>query len=287
MNREHVEPVGWTAEDLEQRCTDLREVLGDGVATHEELADYWPGGSENPESDPLGRWIYCFQQYGRMLGRLDDQKSDAQRARAEADVLAALRRKPVVVELVAPNRDGSPRTLLVHPKSFETLAHIEARDRELARLAEALERLQELPAQAQVAWGRKLLAEISYQQQVLCWIVTTPGPGLPFDEGKARPAVPKLYRALEAQDIVGILKGHRAVGALRLARVADLLGSGRAKGKRQSWAVLAASASSELGVSSGTLLRDWTLESWLAQLALTADAKAQAIDQSKRKRGAA
>lgn len=284
MKAEHVEVEDWSAEGLEKQCTELREILGDGVATQQELTDYWPGGSENPVTDPLGKWIYCFQQYGRMAGRLDDEKTDKQLAKAEADVLEALRGSPAEVELVAKHRDGSPRFLQVHPKSFETLLHIEARDRELGRLAEALEAMESLPAQAQVEWGRKLMAEIAYQQQVLCWIVTTPGPGLPFDEGKTRPTVPKLYRLLETQDIVSILKGHRRVGALRLARVADLLGAGRAKGKRQSWAVLASTASSELGVSSKSLLRDWTLESWLAQLSLTADAKAQAIESSKRKR---
>jgi hypothetical protein len=276
----------WDAEGLEEQCRSLREVLGDGVATPQELDAYWPGGSENPEPDPLGRWIYCYAQYSRMGGRLDPQKTDAEIAKAEADVLAALRHAPVPVELVR-RKQGRPVRLEVHPKSFETLLHLEARDRELARLTEALERLQDLPAEAQASWGRKLVAEIAYQQQVLCWIVTHPGPGLPFPETRDAPAAPKMYRTLEAQDVVSILRAYRRIAVVRLARVADLIGGGRAKGKRQSWASLGATGASELGVPSRTLLRDWTLESWIAQLALTADAKAQAMASAKGKKGAA
>ncbi|HNB58681.1 MAG TPA: hypothetical protein PK308_00110 [Phycisphaerales bacterium] len=278
--------ASWDAEGLQAQCTALREVLGDGVATPQELADYWPGGAENPEADPLGRWIYCYAQYSRMAGRLDPQKTDADIAKAEADVLAALRHAPVPVELVRTVR-GKPVRVEVHPKSFETLLHIEARDRELGRLCEALEGLQGLPAKAQARWGRRLAAEIAYQQQVLCWIVTHPGPGLPFPGGKDAPAVPKRFRDLEAQDCVSILRAHRRVAVVRLGRIADLIGGGKASGKRQSWASLGATAASELGVSSRALLRDWTLESWIAQLSLTADAKAQAVEAAKGKRGAA
>lgn len=275
----------WDAEGLQAQCTALREILGDGVATPQELADYWPGGAENPEPDPLGRWIVCLAQYTRFAGRLDPVKTDADIAKAEADVLAALRHAPVPVELVARVR-GRPVRLEVHPKSFEALLHIESRDRELTRLAEAFERLQALPAEAQAVWGRKLAAEIAYQNQVLCWIVTHPGPGLPFPEGRDAPAVPKRFRDLEAQDVVSILRAHRRVAIVRLARVADLIGGGKATGKRQSWASLGATAASELGVASATLLRDWTLESWIAQLSLTADAKAQAAEAVKKKRSA-
>jgi hypothetical protein len=272
----------WDAEGLQAQCTALREVLGDGVATLDELAAYWPGGSENPEPDPLGRWIYCYAQYSRMAGRLDPQKTDAEIAKAEADVLAALRHAPVPVELVRTVR-GRPVRLEVHPKSFETLLHIEARDRELTRLTGALEALQDLPAEAQATWGRRLTAEIAYQTHVLCWIVTHPGPGLPFPENRDAPAVPKRFRDLEAQDVVSILRAHRRVAVVRLARVADLIGGGKASGKRQSWASLGATAASELGVSSGALLRDWTLESWIAQLSLASDAKARAAEAVKRK----
>jgi hypothetical protein len=57
---------------------------------------------------------------------------------------------------------------------------------------------------------------------------------------------------------------------------------GRGKGgRRVSWATLASSAAGKLGVSAQTLLRDWSLEGWIAQLQLAADAERDAHEASQ------
>jgi hypothetical protein len=222
-----------------------------------------------------------------MLGRLDEEKTDRQLAAAQVDVMAALRREPVAVELVARGKGGQKQYVEVHPQSFESICLIEARDRELARLVEAHQRLQSLPAKAQVDWGRKVMDEITYQHHCLVWILTTPCPGLKHLDGPARPKIPAAIRALQPHDVVAILHAHRKVNAQRLARVGDLIGGGKGSKRRQSWSVLASSASKELGVHPRSLFRDWTLEEWVGSLSLDADARAQAMDQAKGKKGAA
>lgn len=277
--------LAWDEAGLEQRCTDLRGALSEsGLAASAELASYWPGGAENDE-EGLGAWIYCYASYVRMLGRMDEQRTEAKAAEAEQAVLAALREEPGLVELVRPlEPDGSPY-LTIYPKSFEALCHLEARDRELGRLGVALDYLQQAPDSEVAERVRTVYEEIGYQTRVIVWALTTEGPGLPFPPEAARPEPPAWTTRLDAGDILQALRTHQHVNGRRIDLIGILLGAAPGPKRRGSWTVLGATASSELGVSTRTLLRDRSLAAWLAQITLTADAKAQALDDVRRRHG--
>lgn len=275
--------LGWDEAGLRQRCTDLRETLTRaGLASDEEIELYLPGGRENREPPP-GDWIYCYANLVGMLRREETPAERVSREDAEAAVLAALRDQPEPVELLATAEDGRPRVVHVYPKSFDALCHIIARDRELLKLAAAAHALTESGLPENVEWGRRVMDEISYQERVMAWILTTPGAGLPFSP-ETSPAPPDDTKALEPADLLAIMRAHQRVNGARIGQVGDLLSRGRPgrRGRGPTWATLAATAASELGVSTRVLLRDWALAAWLAQLTLTADAKAEALEQARK-----
>lgn len=266
----------WNEAGLRQRCADLRATLAEtGLATPAELEEYWPGGRENREVAP-GDWIYCYASYVRMGGREETPAERVRREDAEAAVLAALRDEPEPVELIAAAPDGGPAFRSVYPKSFDTLCHLTARDRELLKLAAAAHVLTERPLPELAECGRAVYDEISYQTRVLVWIVTSEGPGLPWPVEEPRPEPPAWTLALDAADILRIIRAHQRVNGTRISLIGELLARGQGRGKGPTWTTLGAMGASELGVSSRALLRDWSLAGWLAQLLLTADAKAEA-----------
>lgn len=275
------EDLQWDEPGLRQRCADLRDTLAEaGLASANELTDYWPGGKENAEPG-IGAWIYCYASYVRMAGQPEAADVRERRVSAEAEVLAALRGAGVAVELVTLDTDGAPLARTVYPKSFDTLCHVQARDRELLALAMGMHALRDLGGEAIATWGRALYEEIAYQHRVLVWIVTTEGPGLPFPAEEPRPEPPGWTLLLDPWDITSILKAHQTVNGRRIAVIGDLMAApskGGRKGKTAGWATLGAMAASELGVSSQSLLRDWSLAGWLAQLLLTAEVKRDAAE---------
>lgn len=277
------EDLGWDEEGLRQRCSDLRATLLQArLATEPELDAYAPGGRENREPG-IGGWIYCYASYVGMARREETPEERTRREDAEAAVLAALRDEPEPVELVQCEQGGAPRTLHVYPKSFHALCHLTARDRELLKLSVAAHVLSDSGLEENAQWGRELFAEISYQNQVMVWAVTAEGPGLPFPDTEPRPDPPAWTAALDPGDVIRVLRAHQLVNGKRIGLIGDLLSRGQDGGRRRGpgWATLAASAASELGVPSRTLLRDHALAGWLAQLSLAAEAKAAALEEAR------
>lgn len=262
----------WDEAGLRLRCEGLRETLASlEHVSPTDLADYWPGGAENHEAPP-GDWIFCYAQLIRMLGYESPETEDLRRAQAERQVLAALRRLAVTVELVHPLRDDQT-SLTIYPKSLHALLRLEEQDAVLARLADAADWLYRAPAEQMAERLGQVLAEIEYQHQVAVWILTTEDVGLPFDDQVERPEPPEWTLELDPADVVRVLQAHREVNRRRGACVAALTSSTRSKGGRLSWAVLAGSAATRLGLSTYTLMREVSLGEWLAQLALTAEAE--------------
>lgn len=274
------EDLPWDEAGLRQRCADLRDTLAEaGLASTDELTSYWPGGKDNPEPG-LGGWIYGYASLVRMAGQPEASETRARRLDAESEVLAALRDAGQPVELVATGEDGAPQMLTVYPKSLDTLCQVQARDRELLALAMGVQALRDLGGEAIATWARPLYDEISYQNRVLVWIVTSEGPGLPFPDHEPRPEAPGWTLRLEPHDITAVLRAHQRVNGRRIAVIGDLMTAqkGGKKAKTTGWSTLSAVAASELGVSSKSLLRDWSLAGWLAQLLLTADSKREAME---------
>lgn len=281
-------PDGWDVAGIRARCERARDVLSrKQVASAEELADYWPGGAENTDPDPLGQWVYCFANYTRFLGRMAPEAEARRREAGEAALLAALREDAVTVDLVRPIGDRA--TVAVYPKSEHALSHLAARDLELGRLVGAWQYLTTEAGPQEVAEQARLVAaEMAYQNRVMVWAVTHAGSGLPWLVEADAPEPPAWLLALDPADTLRILRAHQEVNGRRIALLSERMGRGRGTG--HGWATLAATAASELGVSSRSLLRDTSLAGWLAQLLITADAKREAAEtaraESEAKRGA-
>ena len=277
----------WTASFLEERCAFYRNAfLQDGTATERELLDYWPGGPENPEEGRDGWTVAygrCLWLLGRQIGREEASRPDT--STAEAALLAALRGDPHEVELVAKEADGAPRYLQVHPKSERALAQCAERDYKLAMLGEAFRLVESLPPAEGSDLHARLLSEIAYQHRVLVWIVCWPGPTSPVGDDLVRPDPPDWTAELDPLDIYHVCSAHQRVNGRRLGLLSALVAQHPNTGARPSWATIAAGAATQLGISSRSLLRDWSLEGWLAQLHLDASAKREAAEAAKRKVG--
>src|SRR5262245_39685172 len=110
----------WHVRGLKERCTHIKaSLLKRSIATSEEIAAYWPGGeTNNTDPSPLGRWIFCYANLVRFMGRTD-RGGNAEANRALADALAA---KAIPVQL----RSG--HSVSVYPKSYHALRWLDALD---------------------------------------------------------------------------------------------------------------------------------------------------------------
>ncbi len=273
---------------LRERCEYYRGVFaGDGTATDADLLPYWPGGQENESpADGLSGWIVaygrCLWCLGRAVGHEAERNSEAGQAKVDAVLTAALRGAPETVELTLLDQDDRPQLVQVYPKSFEALAFCDALDGSLGNLTAALAFAETLPPEESIPLRDRVLEAIALLQRQLCWAFTHPGPRLPFDSFGAPPEPPDWTRDLGPIDHLRILKGAKVVNRYRLAVLSQQLGRGDATGvPRPSWATLAATGAGELHVGTQTLLRDWSLESWIAQLQLAAEARRVAFEAAK------
>jgi hypothetical protein len=269
----------WTTPDLKRRCVELREDLAQGgAASAEELAAYWPGGAENTYGG-RGGWIYCYSQLSRFVARLERRApgSDASIARDDARVLAALRGAPVAVTALGPRADGT--AWQVHPKSFEALLYLHALDAQLGYALAAKQRfdaalLAGLLDAATAAQLPTIAATVSELQLLCCWIVTTPGPGVPEGARALEPAIPAELRALDAVAILALVRAHQQLlGRAHVVRALIDEATEHESGQRPSWSLFLGSLAVEWGEDAGVLARQRTLESLLATARLGAAAR--------------
>ncbi len=247
------------------------------LATHEEIAERWPGGKENPGRD-YSAWASCYFNLGRFMGRLtDEQASDVDPAIADQALADALRGAPVTVDQV----DGGSRA--VYPKSWHALIHCSERDGYKDHLQAQYHRLAAAEASASVALVRgQILQEMNYQLRVLAWIVCHEGPGLPFADGDLTPIPPDWTEQIHPLDIVRIVKAHQVVNGTRLALVFTLLApKSDHGGSVTTFATLVTAAADRLKIPARRLARDETLESVIAQLAVTVDREQKAADEAR------
>lgn len=250
------------------------------ICTAEELADYWPGGSENRN---LGRggWTYCYASYVRILGRLEkiDLGGMDEEVTRQA-TLDAFREKAVPVQLVGQNDHGEPATVAVYPKSFDTLSLIDELDALCRWLAERLIWLEK-------QWGAEAaqkvpdaMRELTELQLTMVWIATTPGSGAPFDPATGIPDLPADFRRYDALDVILILKAHHEVNRKRISIITGSLRAGGSSGPA-SWATLAVGAAKALRQPIEHLMRNRSLGAWLAQAAITWDAEREAHERAQ------
>lgn len=276
-----------TVEGLQQRCETLRRVLSDspGLCTPAELADYWPGGAENLNTELTG-WIYCYANLLRFWGR---DEGEQRRAKDDADRLVleqTLAGKPEAVDLDRVDDTGHRASVNVYPKSMYALQHAMDRDVVLRHLAEQYHLLDRLNTPTAGELQGRCLVEMGYQQRLLVWLVCSEAPGLPWPDENNRPDPPDWTGELSPLDVVKVVQAHRRVNGTNLQVAAAILGLERADDgttkEPMSWATLMASLPKYLGKTTRALMRDEPLVPLVTQVMVAQHEEASRARAAKR-----
>lgn len=271
-------PRQFTGTALRARCRSLREqLLGQHIATAEELAGVWPGGPENALQG-FDAWIECYAQLTRFAGRLERAAtSETDHTLLEATVRAAAARQPVPVALSIGER-------LVHPKSAWALSWLDALDamvQPVARLATELATVVEDPEELR---GMPALAQ-GLALRTWAWILLSEGVDVPFPaDGAIEP--PEYTAALLPEDYLAIYVAHRRLHFEAIALMAAALASDEAAGPERSRLNLSgflAGYASEHGIAPSHLMRRWSFPEALAAAVASAEAHRVAKANAKAK----
>lgn len=266
-----------TRRELIERCERLEaHVRHQQLATAAELAEYrpprwvWvaagPGQPRKRRAVPIFRWVFYYAQLVRFCGRIESRETVGMEA--DAAILQALRCEPKSVPL------GGDLVLEVHPKSFNALLNVHARDKLLhwlnvryAALADA-----EHGAEA-LQFLERVAAEISYQYGLLAWTATADGPGLPFDpRADERPDVPPALRTLEPFQLFRLHQAFIEVNAARLQALERLVSPAAEEGPtaRPTWSGFFSNLAMKWEVDPQVLMADHALVKLLAMVKLAA-----------------
>lgn len=273
--------------ELKAECVTLeRDVLRRQLASEAELEPHRPGKEKNTARDARG-WLNYFRALSRMHARGENASSDEARLRADAQVLAALRDEPIRVDLLQPVTllpiaDEEPEPpidhLYVYQKSLDALLNAHGLDRQLAWLLMQKERIEEAGARGMPRSSElhdKIIAATSYTYGLLAWIMTSPGPEMPYEPGmgKADPELPDHIKLLHPVDVAQIanaaMKHHARLAALQVLLDQRTRAEG---GKRPSWSQFIGSMAVELDTDSVQIMKHRSLGSLLAAVQLSNDA---------------
>lgn len=286
-------PLG-SEDGLRERCARLRaSLLRHGTATEAEIDPYVPGGEENRESVGLAPWIWYYAQLVRLMGRTEDgaPARDGSARVNDALLLAALGAQPELVEQETDDPEAlaavqaaldalaarrGRHTWAVHPKSFHTLLHLHARSERITWLTERSQVLLARGASDDLELLRRTREEIGYQHRVCAWVATTPGPGLPFGEHDARPALPDAVADLDSVTLAQILGASLRVNWVRLQALSELVTPSGGSGARPTWSAFFGALAVEHDERPETLMRDYSLAALLASQRLAASERTKA-----------
>lgn len=264
-----------SAKQLRADCTTLeRAVLSARLGTKESLAAYRPGGASNPQRGADG-WLTYYRHLHRTHAKGDASPFGANLSRDAADraVLDAMRGEPIPVRLTGRDEDAPP--VYVHAKSLGALLHVHDLDRQLAYMTEMHARLVSMKTAESVERLGRVLRGISYTYALLAWVVTHPGPGMPYRAEDPQPEPPPWILDLEPWHMIRICEAHHQ-HLLRLHAVASLIdnrGQTEENGQRPSWSMFAASAAEMFGTDPIVVMNDRSLASQLAAMRLAAASK--------------
>jgi hypothetical protein len=252
---------------LQGFCQQYRQdLLVRQVATADEIAACWPGGADNNDKSTWG-WVRCYGSLRVMVARLSPAERAAAEAQRKQQVLDALSDTPETVELSG----GVTRT--VYAKSDVALGMIDGLNRKLAAIVDDASVLRLVDTAEAIDLCIRAHSEQSFLQRVMAWIITTPGPGLPFPENAIEVELPDEYASLTPIDYYILAEAFQRVNILRLAMLSD----SRTPGKRPDWPVYWASVSGDTGIPVPRLRRDQSLASLLATNAERARAHREAM----------
>ena len=247
-----------------------------------------PGGAENPERSAQA-WL---RYYGRLcaLRALAERDTPAENSAAallaDRTILEALAGAARRVTLTG-SVGGTTAHLEVHPKSAIALLRCHARDLEIARLLAYVEQLGASDDPDASTITERALTEALYQHRVLAWIACTPGPGLPFPELEADPALPAPFAELSPFDLVAIARAFEEVNWAQLRSLESLItpdpDAESTPRRRPAWSQFFASIASTEGRASEHVLRDRSLVGLVATVQLSASAQREAMAEAKEK----
>ena len=255
-----------SAAELRSDCMTLeRAVLSAKLTTKDVLVQHRPGGARNPDKGAHG-WLafYRFLHRTHAKGERDAAPDRAAHARADAEALDALRSEPIRVMTVGGAPDAAP--LLVHAKSLDALLQVHALDQQLQYMTTKHAQLAAMKTADAADLMPRVADAISYTYQLLCWIVTTPGPAMPYDVTDDHPEPPEHIRALEPWDVVRIVEAHHK-HMLRLHAVSALIDARRQSddgGTRPSWSMFIATET-PAGESTEVTMKHRALNALLAK----------------------
>jgi hypothetical protein len=256
-----------------------RATVAAGLATKEELEKHKPGGEQNDKKDARAYLRYYAVLHRRHARGEFNATGDAH-MKADAAVLAALRDEPIRIDLVqpVPLNDGTlTSSLLVYPKSLDALLQAHALDRQIAWLLIQADRIERagaagMPKASEV--HRKVFDALQYAYGLLAWIMTTPGPSMPYDFAEDDPELPAYIKSLHPIDIPQIAAAAQRHHA-RLAAVQTLLHfkTPAEGGRRPSWSQFMGSLAIELGEDVVQITKFRSLGSLLGSVQLSNDAQ--------------
>jgi len=269
----------WTAADLRRRCGDLRRaVVRARVADEDEVARYWPGGAVNTETHRLGRWVFCYANLIRLMGRTEQRDADA---RVDAAVASALSAEPMRVTL------SNGTAVAVYPKSYHALRWLDSLDRSVRDLVGLAATAQVDTSDAIKALALAPLVE-SLAVRLWAWVLTEGSAdapaALPFDEATT-PEPPAWTSMLAPEDLLLLARAHVEVNGRRLRIISDAFPSETSSASRLSLSGFLGTAAQELGQRPATLLREWSLGEVFAQAVTGAQAHREARESAERKAG--
>jgi hypothetical protein len=277
---------GEAAKRLREQCRMQREIIaGENLATPEELADFAPGGKENPDPGLWG-WMRYSQHLTRFQAR-GGGSTGASSGADDADIryLLAYAASPRPVTLSTRNEDGSPRSLLVYPKSIGALMDVHYRDVLIGWLLDRISLLDQGdtdPAslqQVSSAW-----AQVELQHNLIAWTLTTETPGLPFDpNAPTAPELPEYVRNLAPDEVLSILQAHQEVNNRRLRSLNALFDLTEKRGKDRPFrfSVFVGAVADRLGIPAGQLMWDWTYAELLGQSGISSQAQREAHEDAE------
>lgn len=273
--------------ELESQCATLKAALqGEGVDV-QRLDRFAPGGAENAECGARA-WYRYFRKLDRAHGRLEEDSGSGGRGLREgaiaATLAAALAEEPIPVQFV----DGTVRA--VYPKSYHALAWLDSLDRqhlahaEAARVSAVLETVPDLKV---FALGP---LQSSRAHRTWLWILTHPGPGLPFDETKSAEP-PRWTQSVAPEDFVKVFEAHLELHQARLRLIAQRFPSEGSSESRLPLAGFIGALAAENGVDARLYMRVHSLGKLFATSIAAAEAsreaRRRAEDKAERRTGVA
>jgi hypothetical protein len=253
-------------EELRQGCQLLERALVEtGEATTAELDGARPGSTDYPALTADG-WLRYYGFLWAKRGAATPLSSPTGEAALAETMMAALAETPEDVVL------ESGETLAIYPKSPHAFWWLESLDAQLREVARAVT----AAAADETPDGDKILAIAplmkSLALRLFVWILSHPGPELPFDDAGPAPEPPDQFKRLGYSDIFAIFQAHNRVNKTRAEILALAFPSDEKTSARLPFAGFIAAVAAENGIQARVMLRRWSLGAIWAQVTAAGEA---------------